>query len=325
MVGAAYTSILPLWSFLSLMRKEPNVCVLLATWNGSNWIDEQLDSLFNQENVRVHVIASDDCSDDDTLRRLHDRSKSDPIELLPSPNRRFGNANCNFMRLIRDSDIGEAEYVAFSDQDDVWLPGKLARAITIIEEEGTQAYSSNAYLWRGGVKRILVRKDGRLRRYDYLFESAGPGCTFVLRRESFYHLRTWVLKRWSRLQNVRVHDWAIYAFGRCSGWHWYIDKESHLLYRQHERNEIGANVGLSAALTRMRMIFYGIFVRDVLAIANVVDCKAPVVDWLRRMGPADRVRLTLRSRWLRRRPLDRLALIVYFCCGPSPRQVFRRR
>ena len=107
------------------------------------------------------------------------------VHLLPTLLHRPGN-NRNFLRLIRDTPLEETQYFALSDQDDdVWLPQKLERAVNELSRTGADAHSSNATaFWGDGRKRILV-KSNRQRRFDHLLGSAGPGCTFVFRRSAF--------------------------------------------------------------------------------------------------------------------------------------------
>src|ERR1700676_4709683 len=107
----------------------PNCAVLMATFNGERWLPEQLDSIRNQQQVHVRVVVSDDQSTDCTMEVLDEHSALLPLTILPAQKDRFGSANRNFLRLIRDADIDEAWYVALADQDDIWHPNKLARAV----------------------------------------------------------------------------------------------------------------------------------------------------------------------------------------------------
>ncbi len=294
------------------MTDEPNVAVLLATYNSARWLADQLDSIEAQRGVRVHVVASDDASTDQTTTILDARG----VAQLPRLERRMGNANRNFQYLVREAPIGRADYVALSDHDDIWLPDKLRRAVDTLTATGADAYSSDVLaFWPDGREQPVVKSHPQ-RRYDYLFESAGPGCTFVFRRAAFEALRTWARQRRADLDGVLVHDWAFYAFGRTRGWRWVIDDRVGLRYRQHGGNELGVNTGRRAVARRLREVMSGRWRRDVLAVADAVDDTTWVSTAMRRFGPRDRLRLCRHARQCRRRPLDAAAVAVFALTMP---------
>jgi len=283
-----------------LPATSQNVCVLLATYNGARRLDEQIDSIIKQQGVRVSIVASDDSSSDASVEILSNLAKNHPVFVLPSSLNRFGNANRNFLRLIRDTELGDADYFAFSDQDDIWLPGKLQRGIMCLRSQGAQGYSSNVTaIWPDGRKKI-INKAHPLQPLDHLFSAPGPGCTFVLTRSMFIRLQAFVSGSFDQLQSIWVHDWLIYAFVRENGGKWYIDSQSNMLYRQHGSNEIGVNYGWRAALMRLKLVRTGVYRRDILAIADSVGAKNSVVDALRRLRLIDRLSLILKVRHLRR-------------------------
>lgn len=290
---------------------RPHVCVLLATYNGARWLDEQLDSIFGQEAVRVSVVASDDSSADDTVALLQRRSGRAALTLLPAAGQRFGSAHRNFLRLIRDADPGDADYVALADQDDVWLPRKLARGIECLADGDAAAYSSNVTaFWADGSSRLIDKAQPQ-RRYDHFFGSPGPGCTFVLTRSVFDDLRRWVTEHFDRLQGIWVHDWLIYAFVRAHGLRWHIDEQPNMRYRQHGGNEIGVNAGWRAAMNRLDHVRSGSYRRTILAIADALGDQSPPMQAMRRLRGRDRLWLLAHVRQFRRRYLE-CAFLVFF-------------
>lgn len=287
------------------------VCVLLATYNGMPWLTEQLDSLSSQDGVEVSVIVSDDRSTDSTLREVSIRLHSGHLKVLPS-HPRFGNANRNFMRLVRDAPIGSAGYVALADQDDIWMRDKLQRAIGVLKSAKADAYSSDVIaFWPDGRSKPLG-KGSPQRRFDHLFESAGPGCTFVFTRACFLRIRAWVQENYTALQEVKVHDWVLYAYVREQRWRWVIDPQPGLRYRQHDRNELGANVGWRAALVRLRQVLSGPYWNDVLKVCEVTGATGQVPARLRRMSVTDRLWLAMHARDFRRRLPEALLLSALF-------------
>ena len=103
----------------------PSVGVLMTTYNGQDFIREQLDSLLAQVGVSIHVYVFDDASTDGTISILRAYANRYPglFTIFESATNSGGtglNIIRNAARLPRGHD-----YVALADQDDVWLPGKL--------------------------------------------------------------------------------------------------------------------------------------------------------------------------------------------------------
>jgi len=294
------------------MTVPPSVRVLLATFDGERWLGEQLASLAAQERVAVSVVASDDSSTDATPALLAAAARPGAFVVLPGSGVRFGNAQRNFMRLIRDAALDDVDYFALADQDDIWLPDKLARAVDMLRATRADAYGCNATaFWPDGRRKRLVKSQPQ-RAFDHLFESAGPGCSFVFTRAAFVELQDFVRANFEALQAIKVHDWLLYAFVRERGRRWVIDAASTLLYRQHERNEAGANTGWRAARVRLRNLVDGRFRVDTLAIGDVVGARGEVLDRLRRFSLADRLWLAAHAREFRRAFKDAVALAAMF-------------
>ena len=120
------------------------------------------------------------------------------------------------------------------------------------------------------------------------------------------------------LQDVRVHDWLIYAYARQAGWSWHIDSQSHMRYRQHTFNEVGANQGRAAALARWKQIRSGRYREDVVTIASRVGDQSVVHAALRRLSLMDRLRLVLLARECRRAASEAMLLALFFLAFPKP-------
>ncbi|MER3478802.1 MAG: glycosyltransferase family 2 protein, partial [Leptolyngbya sp. ERB_1_2] len=102
---------------------KPNVDILLATYNGADFLGEQLDSLLRQTYRDWQLLIRDDGSEDQTLNIIESyiTSRSRQIYLFKDNHRALGAVG-NFAKLIKYS---QAEYTLFCDQDDVWLKEKL--------------------------------------------------------------------------------------------------------------------------------------------------------------------------------------------------------
>ena len=246
------------------------IAVLLASYNGVKYIKEQVDSILNQKEVDVTIFISDDLSTDGTIEYLQDIYKDfKNIVYLPSGSK-FGGAGKNFFRLIRDVDFSSFDFISFVDQDDIWYEDKLIRAIKMIEDKQIDAYSSNVLaFWEDG-KEMIINKSSSQARYDYLFEAAGPGCTYVLKKDLAIFLQNFICDNWEDVNKVELHDWFIYAFARENNYKWHIDEKPSMRYRQHTSNQVGANDGLKAKLKRLKKVFSSWYREEIIKIIKVL-------------------------------------------------------
>lgn len=106
----------------------PKVAVLMSTYNGERYLAEQIDSILAQRNVSVHLAVRDDGSSDGTLRILEQYRQRGRLEYHQGENAGYTES---FMRLCVHAP--QADYYAFADQDDVWLPNKLQDMIAQLE------------------------------------------------------------------------------------------------------------------------------------------------------------------------------------------------
>lgn len=249
---------------------QPSVLVLLATYNGKRWLAEQCRTILNQTGVEVAIIASDDGSTDDSRDYLECLQADDKrLFVLPKlpPS---GSAGKNFYRLIRDADISRFDYVSFSDQDDIWYPEKLSRAILKLQQTGMSGYSSAVVVVRLDGRKSKEGPSNRTTPVDYIFESAGQGCTYVFSRELFLKVQKVVCDDWDGVSRVHYHDWLAYALCRAWNFGWYFDQNPSLEYRQHGMNELGARGNWAAISRRWKMIKSGWYRGQVEAIAQIV-------------------------------------------------------
>ncbi|NNU81990.1 glycosyltransferase [Halovulum dunhuangense] len=287
----------------------PRVAVLMATHNGGAWVGAQLESILASEGVAVHVFVSDDNSTDRTLEVAR-HVCADRMTLLPA--RRHGSAARNFFRLLLDVDWSDFDHVALADQDDIWRADKLHRAVGRIRAGGLDAYSSDiTAFWPDG-RRRYIRKSQPQRSRDHLFESGGPGNTFVLPRASADFLRRRLRATDpALLHRVDAHDWLIYAILREAGMTWGIDRFPGLDYRQHAVNVMGAATGIAALRKRLGMIRSGWYLDQVRLIADIAGARGgPVIDYVRDPRPTRLWVPLVHFRSCRRRLPEALMLLL---------------
>lgn len=309
------------------------VLVLLASFNGSGWIQDQISSLLRQKGVSVQVDVSDDLSSDGTDSIVDQISGREYRVQRRIRHERSGSAAKNFFRLMTDArDFDSFDYVAFSDQDDIWAEDKLIRSIECLEKSTPEqrlglVSSSTTAFWPDG-RRVMLRQKSNPTKFDYIFEGAGQGCSFVLTKEFFLDLRNCILKvPESTLAKVHYHDWLTYAILRRKGYSWgYIDS-SLTDYRQHSANDTGAKGTFKALLSRVAKIFNGWYANQICAIVLSLDHIQPLNGQERRalqidengqflagLMPAMRrtPALTFEGR---RNALERLLVLVANCTG----------
>jgi rhamnosyltransferase len=303
------------------VKKYFDIIVLLAAYNGEQYISEQLDSILNQEGVNLSIIISLDKSDDSTLSIINDYiiEYPDLIKLLPY-GERYGSAGQNFVRLLCDVHFEHYDYVSFADQDDIWLPKKLERAVSEMNKDEVDGYSSNVTaFWKSG-KTKLVEKNFPQVSFDYLFESPGPGCTFVLTSCLAQKIQTHLLSKCNELENIWLHDWYCYSFARFNDFKWFIDPEPMMKYRQHSSNEVGANSGWKGFISRLRVILKGDGFTKVISQASFIgQNNSKPIQLIKSKKRISMLKLAAITWQCRRQPLHKIMLtmvcLIFFIKG----------
>lgn len=285
------------------MNNSPSIAVLLAAYNGMEWIEEQVASISSQKNTSIEIFISVDLSNDKTYEWCQNLARNNSyIKVLPY-GERFGGAAKNFYRLIRDVDFSYFDYIALSDQDDIWDSDKLHHAISVIEKDNLDGYSGNVIaFWSDGQER-LVKKNFPQKRFDYFFEAAGPGCTYVFKQQAIQKFKKFLIKNWTKVNLVELHDWMIYAYFRSQGMKWKIDSKSLMRYRQHDNNQVGLNYGLKAYLIRFKKIKAKWYRNEVQKIIYLLNGRSSQDISLKKLF------LTKNFWHLRRRPRDAIFLL----------------
>ena len=288
-----------------LVQTKPKVAVLLAAYNGMQWIDEQVASILNQSDVEVTIFISVDLSADKTYEWGKQQEASSKRFIVLPYGKRYGGAAKNFFRLIHDVDFSGFDYVSLADQDDIWMPNKLHHAISLIQSQNYDAVSSDVIaFWEGGREK-LVKKSYPQKKYDYLFEAAGPGCTYVFKTDALKDFKSFLSKNEAYVNKVALHDWMIYAYFRHNGFKWLIDDQPLMKYRQHSNNQVGFNSGLQAYKKRIKLVKQKWYGTEVEKISQLLENKERLTLFFR-----------LKNFWqLRRRPRDAFALLIMNLLG----------
>ena len=299
---------------------SPTVGVLLATFNGAAYCEDQVLSLLWQRDVRVHVYVRDDGSNDataDIIARLVERF---PQQITAVDNRgiRTGAATGSFFALLAYVDLTGHDYIAFADQDDVWMPDKLARAIMAMVQHGADGYSSDLIAYHQGRNAAwMLHKSGTDTDLDYLFQGASAGCTYVLTMKAS-QLVAKVIAAAPTLCPGASHDWIIYAICRSQGLNWFRDPAAGIMYRQHASNLYGARRGWADVIAKFRMTRSGWYREHILWLKHVIIGSADekrVLDAIDRGGLGNHWWLILHASQFRRTPRSVLQLRVALLSG----------
>ncbi len=233
-----------------------HVAVLLCAYNGERYLAEQLDSIERQTHLDWTVWVSDDGSTDGTLAILQhyrERWGADRLRMVPGPSRGFA---ANFLSVVCRMEIS-ADYFSYADQDDIWQPDKLQRALERLETHGRKVptlYCSRTQLIdeKGrslGLSPLFRRAPGFR---NALVQNVGGGNTMVFNKAA----RQLLMSAGPDLKVV-AHDWWTYVAVSAAGGVVVYDPQPSLLYRQHGGNLIGSNSGWRARFTRIRMLMQG--------------------------------------------------------------------
>ena len=245
------------------------VAVLLATFNGGDFVEKQIESIMRQEEVDLDIYISDDGSTDNTLNIIYVlQKKYKNIFLLKPRKNKLGPGN-NFYRLIKYLPVNGYNFISFSDQDDIWSSRKLSRALDVLKNLNVDGYSSDAITFKGDMKKTsYLKKSYPQKRYDYLFEGPGPGCTFVLSKSLFLKIQEFLS---TTKTNFLFHDWLIYAVARSNNFSWHIDNMANIFYRQHDNNFFGSHQGFLSSIYRFRLVLNGEWSRVVCQLFDILD------------------------------------------------------
>lgn len=240
-----------------ISKKNRQITILMCTYNGEKFLNDQLESFITQTYSDWHLIVSDDGSTDKTLEILKAfkrRVGPSRITIRQGPHKGFCQ---NFLSLITDPKI-HGDYFALSDQDDIWYTNKLELLI-----KGLVSHNAKIpYLSCG--RTHYVSKDlqplgnSDLFRYPPSFRNAivqsiAGGNTMAFNRA----LKS--LAEWMGPADVVSHDWWLYILCEAVGGVTQYYHHPMIDYRQHAESLIGSNVGLMAKLKRLRLLLLGSF------------------------------------------------------------------
>lgn len=291
-----------------------SVAIILATFNGEQWVRQQLESIKSQDLDDWHLFIRDDHSSDGTLEAVAaSRIPPEKYTILPNDGPPARSAALSFFRALCAVPLERFSFIALCDQDDVWAPDKLSRAVSLLRSGNAGAYSCDLIAFDNDAKRAwYVSKSQPEKELDYLFQGASAGCTYVLTTEVAALVKQRVSSALASFPARHSHDWLIYAICRSAGVSWVMDPRAYVFYRQHAVNVYGAQGGIGGLLRRAALARSGWYREHVRWLRGFVACapdERAVLDAVDHCRPADRwwlirnahrFRRTRRDIWLMR-------------------------
>ncbi len=234
----------------------PKVIVLMCTFNGATYLEQQLDSIEAQDLTSWRLVVSDDGSVDATLDILRERQKKWGNERLEIRSGLREGFAANFLRLASDPAI-VGDYFAFCDQDDYWFPNKLSRAIALLKAQGNNEEPS-LYCGRTVYTDSSLKKIGLSPLFVHpatfrnaLVQSIGGGNTML------FNARVKHLIESTCPVTIVSHDWWLYQIVTGASGRVFYDREPTISYRQHSNNLVGENKGFLSRLRRLSWVIRG--------------------------------------------------------------------
>lgn len=229
------------------------VRILLSSYNGENYLHEQLESLISQSFKNIEILVRDDGSTDKTCEILHTyEDKYNFINCIYGEN--LGVVK-SFYELLKYN-AEDIHYFAFCDQDDYWETEKIEKAIGILEkttQDKPSLYCSKLHLVDKNKKHLGYSNTFKIKPClnHAVIENIAVGCTTVINQ----YARQKVLQKPLNFNSIYMFDWWVYmtvaAFGEI-----HYDKNSYILYRLHGHNTVGAATGgqISQIINKMNNI-----------------------------------------------------------------------
>jgi len=213
-------------------NKNPTVAVVVATYNGATYLREQLESIVQQTYKPSQIIIIDDASIDDTLLVANNFAALHPMVMVVQNQTRLGYIK-NFEKGML---LTNANYIALSDQDDIWMTNKLEVLIHAIDDQ-MLAYSDSELIDADG--QLLNRKMSSIKNQlayhtplMYAIGAWAPGHTMLFKKE--------LVDKAVPLPTLVTHDFWLGFVATCYSKVVYVN-EPLVHYRQHTQNAIGAD------------------------------------------------------------------------------------
>lgn len=254
---------------MTSLYSDNKVAIILCTYNGEEFIREQLDSIYAQNHKNWELWVFDDGSTDKTIEIVKAYQKAwvdKDIHIAKGPRQGFA---WNFLCAIEHMP-SDANFIAFSDQDDIWKTDKLSRALITLQtmplDKPCLYGSRTALINEAGAAQGLSKYYGRTPSIkNALVQNIAGGNTMVFNKPMAN-----LLLKIPKNRTFTAHDWLAYQIVMLAGGAFYYDQHSTVLYRQHQQNLIGSNIAISGKFQRLFKFLTGAKKREYIKNLNVL-------------------------------------------------------
>lgn len=221
------------------------VSIAIATYNGEKYLRKQLESIYNQSYKNIEVIVCDDCSTDKTIEILREYEKKYGLKIF------INEFNLGYVKNFEKAiSLCNGNYIALSDQDDIWLEEKIEILIKeignnlLIHSDCELIDDNDNIIQKSWKKEIFSHQCYE----DFLFSNVVTGCTILFKRELLKSALPFP-------DGLAYHDWYIAILAAKQNKIKYLNK-SLIKYRQHSSQDTGA-----ISPSRWRGILFDKFLR----------------------------------------------------------------
>lgn len=231
---------------ISFMRGNNDISIALCTHNGALFLNEQLNSLFNQSCKPKEIVIFDDCSTDKTIKIIESFSKKGVIDIRLIKNDKKVGPVLNFSHAMMAC---SSNYIALSDQDDVWKENKLEITLRKMKEMETIESPGCPLLVHGDLivtnENLMPLTFSMMRKQGLKNEEDMQQAQRVLAVQNYVTGCTVMINK--KLRDIAcpippeavMHDWWLALIAANKGKIGFI-KEPLIYYRQHNNNTVGA-------------------------------------------------------------------------------------
>lgn len=228
-----------------------NVLVLMATYNGERFLNEQIESVLSQEKVQVSLLIRDDGSTDNTTQLLEKWAKKDNVNWYQG---KHLNVPFGFYELMEKASKTDFDYISLCDQDDVWDKDKLIAAVHQLDklpQRTLKLYYCGQRIVDEQCNVLSVHQLNlkRSMRARFLLSDIA-GCTAVFNKELLKAVMEY------KPNYMLMHDTWLLKVCLSLGGSVIVDPDAHMNYRQHGNNAVGLGTGLLAKVSRAKKYIY---------------------------------------------------------------------
>lgn len=251
------------------MYRTDRIAILLATYNGAKYIEEQMESLVAQSNQEWTAYIHDDGSQDGTVDIVNSYIQKYPEHFVKVEGQATGSAKTNFFYLMKQV---EAPYVMCCDQDDIWLPDKIQLTLDAMHELENEVeehkevpllvftelkvVDNERNVIADRMSKMQKLNCNRTKTRDLVIQNYITGCTMMMNQK----LLRMALGRNQEdnliipnVNNIIMHDWWCALIAAEYGKLKFIPNPT-ILYRQHDDNSVGAKKVGSIAYVKEKII-----------------------------------------------------------------------